>query len=127
MKKLRALLSRYVEPIQLGDAAPRPLPVDKIQAELQEVSRTSETYFGACVVMTMAAFLVALWATLHYAMSPETVKLTFGGLGAYLIVIVRTMKGLWREKVATDMVVALAASLDRDTLASIIAVLLKRL
>jgi hypothetical protein len=41
--------------------------------------------------------------------------------------MVRVMIGLWREKVATDILLTLAGSLEGDHVRSIIAVLLKRL
>ena len=61
MKRLCAVLARYVEPIQLGDADRAPLDVDRLREQLRQVGRTNEHYFAVCVVMLMVMFVAALW------------------------------------------------------------------
>src|SRR5512140_3758185 len=127
MKKLRSVLSRYVDSIQLGEGDRAPLDVERLREQLRHISRANEHYFGACVVMVMTVFIAALWVALRYADHDGAVKLAFAALGASMIGMLRVMVGLWREKVATDVLLALAGSLEGDHLRSIIAVPLKRL
>jgi hypothetical protein len=47
--------------------------------------------------------------------------------GLSVAALIRVMIGLWREKVATELAVALVGALDQETTRSIIEVLLKRL
>ncbi|AUX41095.1 uncharacterized protein SOCE26_025000 [Sorangium cellulosum] len=127
MKRLRSVLALYVEPIHLGDAERAPLDVERLREQLRQVGRTSEAYFAVCVVMLMVLFVAALWAALRATEGTGFVKEAFAGLGVSMFGLIRAMLGLWREKVATDVLLTLAASLDSDTLRSVIAVLLKRL
>jgi hypothetical protein len=127
MKKLRAVLSPYVDSVQLGDPERDPIDVERLREQLQRVSRESANYFGVCVVMVMVIFLATLGAALRYAGQANLVTLAFAVLGATMIGMLRVMVGLWREKVATDVLLALAGSLEGDHLRSILAVFLKRL
>lgn len=127
MKRLRAVLASFVDSIHLGDPAPAPLEIDRLREQLRRVSRANEHYFGVCVVMLMVMFVGALWVTLRYTSDAGAVKIAFAAFGVMMIGMMRVMLGLWREKVATDVLLALAGSLEGDHLRSIIAVLLKRL
>jgi hypothetical protein len=123
MKSLRAVLREYVDPIDLGDHELAPIDVEKLTAQLGEVSRSNEYYFAVCVVMVLAPFLVLLWATLRHAGGTGAITAT---LGASLLVSARFMLQVWREKVTSDLVITLAGSLERDALRSVIAELLRR-
>jgi hypothetical protein len=123
MKRLREILSQYVDPIDLGDHDLTPIEVERLQAQLREVSRTNDYYFAVCVVMIIVPFLVALGATFRHAASAGWVTST---LGVFLLGSARFMLRIWREKVTTDMIITLAGSLERDALRSVIAELLRR-
>src|SRR5262245_22059674 len=115
MKKLRAVLVSYGHDIQLGDHEPTPLAVERLKGELGAVSRANEHFFAVCVVRILALFLAALWAIIRYAANPDAVRIAFGAFGLSVAWMIRVMIGLWREKVATDMALALVGALDVDT------------
>jgi hypothetical protein len=117
----------YAHDIQLGDHEPPPLAVERLKDELRAVSRANEHYFAVCVVMILALFLAALWVIIRYVSNPDAVRGAFAAFGLSVAGMIRVMIGLWREKVATDMALALVGTLDLDTTRSIIEVLLKRL
>jgi hypothetical protein len=127
MKRLRAVLMSHAQGIQLGESAPHPLAVERLSEELRSVGRANEHYFALCVVMILALFLAALWVIIRYAATPDAVRGAFVCFGLSVAALIRVMIGLWREKVATELAVALVGALDQETTRSIIEVLLKRL
>src|SRR4051812_33129279 len=126
MKRLRGVLQSYSKPITLGgDPTPGALgfSAERLTADLQAVSRSNEYYFGICVVMVVALFLVMLLVVTRSLTSPDTVKVAIGAFGLSGAGIVRLMIGLWREKVATDVLITLSTTIERELLRSIVEVL----
>lgn len=127
MKRLRSVLAPYSKEISLGGSGPNAMSVEQLKLELREVSRSNEHYFAICVVMILVLFLASLWVIMRFLGRPDVVTTAFAALGISTAGLLRAMIRLWREKVATDMLLALAGALTKDALKSVIAVLLKRL
>lgn len=127
MKRLKNILSDLAEAVELGSTAPKPLDVARAEASLRQVARADERYFALCCVMIVVLFAASIWIVLTHLDEPSAIKVVFAALGVTSAGLIRMMSGLWREKVATDMLIALVATMDDRTLKSIIAVLLRRL
>lgn len=128
MKRLRATLGAYAEPIQLGEGTPPSvIPVDKLRKELQAVIRTNTNYFLVCVAMTLGLYIAALWVVFDNLDDKGTLQIAFAMFGLSLAGMVRMMIGLWREKVATETLLTFVGAVDDKFLKSIIEVFLRQM
>jgi hypothetical protein len=119
MTRLYQALHDYVDEVTLGPA-PRS---DELRRRLREIQAHNTRYFALPVALLVALFIAALALSVHYA-SAATVTAVSSGLAISVVAIVRLLRGFWREKVATELMIELS-ELDDDVLRKVVARLLR--
>lgn len=129
MSKLKAALLPYltVEKGELGKRQARTFDRDKLAGKLREIVARNNAVFGFCVAMVIIPFVVQLWVALAYASEPQLVKAIGGAFGISAAGLIFQMIKLWREKVATELLLELLPTLDTAVFKTVIAVLVRRL
>jgi hypothetical protein len=122
MIALKRVLKGYVDEVVAGGDSPR---TEALRAQLNSIQQRNARYFNLAVVMlvTISLTTIAIMASdaLHRTALPVGTALVITAIG-----MVRIMLSLWREKVATEMLIALS-ELDDGVLKQIVARLLRRL
>lgn len=121
MTALKRALKGYVDEVVAGESS----RTDALRTQLQAIQQRNARYFNLAVVL-----LVLISLTTTATMASDALRRTAIPVGAALVIsavgMVRVMLGLWREKVATEMLIALS-ELDDGVLRQIVATLLRRI
>jgi hypothetical protein len=121
MIALKRALKGYVDEVVAGESS----RTEALRTQLQSIQQRNAKYFNLAVVM-----LVLISLTTTAIMASDALHRTAIPVGAALVIsavgTVRVMLGLWREKVATEMLIALS-ELDDGVLRQIVATLLRRI
>jgi steroid 5-alpha reductase family enzyme len=122
MTALRLAMSEYVDEVTAGVASAR---TEELRKRLRQIQHRNMRYFNFAVCMLAATFLVAMGVIL-FALSSRSAAAVAAVLGVSIIGMIRTMLSLWREKVATEMMIELS-ELDDVILGKVVAKLLRRM
>ncbi len=122
MNTLDDVLNEFKPTVDLGGAKS---PSDKLLKRLRDVNAANSKYFIICVAMVVAMFVAALSLIFLRMSDSTTATLVAGAFGLSVAGMVRMMLRLWREKVATDLLLEL--SNDPAVLRSVIDTLATRL
>jgi hypothetical protein len=107
---LEQALSEFVEVVPLGGVAAARR--EALLAAVRSAKERNERFFMATAVGLALMFLVALGLIISHAGGVGARAMTSGIFGISAIGMVKTMLGFWREKVATDLLLDLAAADD---------------
>jgi hypothetical protein len=107
---LQQALSDFVEVVPLGGVAEARRAA--LLNAVKLAKERNERFFIVTVVGLALMFVVALGLVIFHAGSPGFQAATSGVFGISAIGMVKTMLGFWREKVATDLLLDLAAADD---------------
>lgn len=99
----------------------------QLASDLKIVSTSSQTYFALCFGAVIVVFILSAALAARYVDSPQQLSAMFGALGLTLTGLLARMAGLWKQKVASDILLALCAVADNDQRNTIVDALLKRL
>lgn len=126
MKRLRAELLPFIRPIVLGEGDPAPVPSLRILRErLEPILDKNRVYFQLCVIFTVVLFVAAIVTVLINLAHPGVIQVVFAALAASTSGAVYLMRSLWREKVATEVLLALADAFEGDALRTLIDVFVR--
>ena len=100
---------------------------DVLQRELKAVSERNLKFFLVCVGMLVVVFVGAVVAAVVWFDKPTVVTAAFGVTGISLPWAINKMIGLWKDKVAADLLVALIGQLKPELAASILHVAAQQL
>src|SRR5262249_50260779 len=121
MVALKRALQGYVDEVFAG-GSPRS---EALFVQLHAIQRRNAGYFKLAVIM-----LVLISLSITAILASDAIHQTAVPVGAALVVsgvgTVRVLFGLWREKVATEMLIAMS-ELDESVLKQVAAALLRRL
>ena len=123
MTALRLALSEYVDEVTAGAASAR---TEELRRRLRQIQHRNQRYFNLAVGMLAVTFLAATGVILLALSSKATTAAIASGFGISIIGMIRVMLSLWREKVATEMLIELS-ELDEAILKKIVARLLGRM
>lgn len=127
MKRLHEAISEFVPAIKMGSNEPPPFKPEQVERKLRSVQKIDQRHFLICVAMVLVFYIACLVVLLGYRHNPTAFAAVFAVLGAATAGAIRTMLGLWRERAATDYLIALSGTLDEATLKVVLAVFLKRI
>jgi hypothetical protein len=123
MTALRAALSDYVDEIFGGATSPR---TQALVSRLGEIQQNNLRYFTLGVAMLAVTFAAAM-GLIIFGLTNRSATITVASVfGVSLVGMIRLMLALWREKVATEMLIALS-ELDEGLLQQVAAKLLTRM
>lgn len=124
MKNLRNMLLRYKPLNLLGGSN---LNKEQLTKDLIKLVKTNSIYFLICVIMVIIVFIIMIifmisnnYPIIVKAISGSTGGITIGGLIVF-------MNRLWKEKVATDILIVLVINMNEKDINSIILILLEKL
>lgn len=122
MKNLRAELLPYTNSnVMLGQGDPASEPsLAVLRGRLEQVLIGNRIYFQLCVAFTVVLFVAAIVVVLVNLSQPGVIQVVFGALAAATSGTVYLMRSLWREKVATEILLALADAFEGDALRTVI-------
>jgi hypothetical protein len=131
MKKLQSVLSKYTQAnlADLGGAKAKasPLDLEKLGPQLQEVVRRNNIFFVLCVAMILVLFAANITIVLLHHDNLKLVAGTSGIFGISAAGLIVLMTKLWREKVATELVLGLLPALEPAIFRTVITTLIHRL
>ena len=120
MTALRLALSEYVDEVTAGAASAR---TEELRERLRHIQHRNLRYFNFAVGMLALTFLAAMGSILLALSSTAATAAVVSVFGISIIGMIRTMLSLWREKVATEMLIELS-ELDEAILKKVVAKLL---
>ena len=123
MTALRLALSEYVDEVTAGVASAR---TEELRRRLRRIQHRNLRYFNLAAGMLAATFLAAMALVLFALSSRATTIAVASVFGVSIIGMIRAMLLLWREKVATEMLIELS-ELDEVILKKVVAKLLSRM
>jgi hypothetical protein len=129
MKDLQTVLRRFKSPITAGGAVgvAQPINVDALRQDLGLVVGKSDKLLWVCIVCLLVLFLIDIVILFHYLTQPGMIAAVVGATGVGFPVILNFMQRLWKQKFATQTIVAILPSLSQADLPAIIDKLLAAL
>lgn len=127
MNKLRRTLEPYLNTVSLGEpGVPGPSLVE-LRSRLDKIVRDNGYYLWICCGFTVVLFLVAMIVVLMNMDQPGLIQIAFAAVTATTGGAIYTMRSLWREKVATEILLALCDAFDGDALRTVVDTFVRRL
>lgn len=135
------VLSKYVGTrdfaVELGDGnitaqagvtqvAPM-INVADLQSEINQVRKNNTTYFQFCFALLVVLFLGCGALVIYFLNEPSKAGVIFGITGLSFLGIIAQMLKLWKQKVASDLTLALAGALPPSQLLTALETILKQL
>jgi hypothetical protein len=126
MSKLKKVLASYVsvEMATLGGRKTRSIDSEHLRKDLTQIIRGNNGIFITCVVMILFLFGIPVWIALT---QPQLIKAGVGVFGVTAGGLIVQMISLWREKVATELVLGLIRDMDPSHLETVISALVKKM
>lgn len=124
MTTLRSALADYVDGAFAGGAGSA--RTRALVKRLGEIQRRNTRYFSLAVAMLAVTFLASMGLILFGLSSRSSTMTVASVFGISVIGMIRMMLALWREKVATEMLVELS-ELDESLLRKVAAKLYARM
>jgi len=123
MSRLEEILAPYEVLGELGRG--KAFDRSYLRSALATASRQSAIAFWLAVTAQVGVFLLATWFAVKNATNPRVLGLILfggcGGVGASCFAVAR----LWKDKVATDLTLALVSSLDAAAAVTVLNVVLE--
>ncbi len=110
MKSLRSSIQGYLA-LKMGGPGETKEGLAEV---LKGISQSNEKYLKTCAVMLVALFIVSLLLILFCRDHPGYLALVQAFTGVSVMGGIKMMRDLWREKVSTDIVLAMAAYYPED-------------
>ena len=124
MSRLETILSGYAVDGRLGR---RSFDREYLRQSLAAAGRQTSLAFWAAVAAQVAMFVLVAWFAIANSGNPRVLAWVLagggGGVGACAWGAVR----LWKEKVSTDLTLALVGSLDEEAASTVLSVVLDTL
>jgi multisubunit Na+/H+ antiporter MnhF subunit len=125
MKDLKSVLQRYTPQIKMGEEEV-PLQKEQIKADLQRLRKSKDWAFFICVGMVVLAFLISIGLVIALFQDPDKVTILFSATGLTTAGFISVMRGIWKEKVAIDLTIALLENMRPEAFESLIPVILQK-
>jgi hypothetical protein len=113
MTRLEAILSSYEVRGELGGA--RTFDREYLRAALGAASRQTAVAFWAALFAQFSVFILTAWFALGNAGNPKVLGFILAGGGGGVGACSWAMVRLWKEKISTDLTIALVSSLNEST------------
>lgn len=128
-RSVRSVLAEFgASGLSFDAGSAHPVPdLSGLRDQLEAVRRGSRTAFAIATGMLVVLFVLCCCLILTYVGRPSVISGVLGASGLSVMGIVSQMIRLWKEKVASDILIALAMNLPDSELRTIIKVLKPRL
>ncbi|MFN6470529.1 MAG: hypothetical protein RMY36_012760 [Nostoc sp. SerVER01] len=125
MKDLKSVLRRYAPQVQLGEAETQ-FQAERLKVDLQRLRKSKDWAFIICAAMVVLAFLISIGLVIVLFREPDKIAVLFGATGLTTAGLISVMRGIWKEKVAIEMTIALLESMRPESFESILPIILKK-
>jgi Kef-type K+ transport system membrane component KefB len=109
----------------LGEAETQ-FQAERLKVDLQRLRKSKDWAFIICTAMVVLAFLISIGLVIVLFREPDKIAVLFSATGLTTAGLISVMRGIWKEKVAIEMTIALLENLDPQQFESIILVILKK-
>jgi hypothetical protein len=128
MSKLKAVLAKYAPaPAAPFGGSKHVLKKEQLRKDLLAVSDKNKSFFYIGVGMLVVLFVAALSLVWLWNDKPQLISAVFAASGVSITGIIATMFKHWKEKVRTDMLLALLSGTDDETLKTVVGTLASKL
>lgn len=129
MSDLKTVLTKYApSPDVAFGGKKKDLPREQLRKDLLAVSDKNKSFFYVGAGMLVVLFIAALALVWVWRERPQLITGVFAATGISITGIIATMFSYWKEKVRTDMLLALLGGTeDTETLKNVIGTLVDRL
>jgi len=129
VKDLQSVLRRFKPAVTAGGTvgAVQPVNVDALRQDLGLVVGSSDKLLWVCIACLLLLFLIDIVIMFRYLAQPGMIAAVLGATGVGFPVILNFMQRLWKQKFATQTIVAILPSLSQADLPAIIDKLLAAL
>jgi hypothetical protein len=129
MTSLTVILKKYTNSSRLlgEEANNSTLDREQLKSALMTLSKKNTTFFWICAILTSSTFIICCILILNFLNDPAKIQLIFGATGISMGTLLAFMNKLWKEKVSTDMIIALAGVVKEENLNSILVALLSKI
>jgi hypothetical protein len=111
-----------------GAAQPVPaISISDLRSQISEVGKSNTSYFRVCFILLVVLFLGCGALVFNFLNEPSKAGAVFGVTGLSFLGIIAQMLRLWKQKVASDLTLALASSLPPQQLLTALETILKEL
>lgn len=107
MGDLKKVLDQYLPVLERDVTAGGSKAVEELSVRLQGLVEKNNRYFWICVALLVVVLLASLGFVILFRDQPAAIAGVFAALGATAYGGVWQMVRLWREKVATDVIIDL--------------------
>lgn len=125
MKDLKSILRHYAPQVKLGEAETQ-FQAERLKVDLQRLRKSKDWAFIICAAMVVLAFLISIGLVIALFREPDKIAVLFGATGLTTAGLISVMRGIWKEKVAIEMTIALLESMRPESFESILPVILKK-
>ena len=125
MTRLERVLTTFEARGELGAAVS--FDRDYLRVSLQGASRQTTVAFWAALTAQIAVFVITGWFVIEYSSNPSVLKSILAAGGGCLAVSGYGIVRFWKEKVVTDLTLALVGSMNESAARSALHVVLENL
>ncbi len=128
MKDFKKILRRYVVPVKLGDEEPQEtqFQAKQLKIDLQRLRKSKDWAFFICTTMVVLAFFVSIGVVIALFRKPEQIAIIFSATGLTTAGLISVMRGIWKEKVAIELTIALLGNMRPESFESLLPVIMKK-
>lgn len=123
MPSLRAVLDRHAADIMVLGGPKTKLDVAALRGDLEAVRKRNSATFWICVAMVVVAFGALVTTTFVRLGSPVIVQVVQGLFGITASGLIYWMFRMWRAKLLTETLMAVAVSGSEDALRQLLLII----
>lgn len=136
MDGLKDILRKYTNTLHLAGGDEMPTFADaersQLQAALTALSKRNNTLFRVCAIIAIIAFIFVFGLLIYLITEPTKIQIILGPTGVSAIFVSLTgllayMNKIWKEKISTDILLALVGTLKADVINSVVTALLAKI
>jgi len=116
--------------ITLREGGVKPAPaidISDLRSEINQVGKNNTMYFRVCFALLVVLFVGCGAMVFNFLNEPSKAGAVFGVTGLSFLGIIAQMLKLWKQKVTSDLTLALAGSLPPQQLLTALETILKEL
>jgi hypothetical protein len=121
------VLRRYLGGVHMGEAAGVGTIPGGLSADLAAISSRNRIYFQICFASVGVLLAGSCALVIAFIDDPGRVGTVFGVTGVTIVGLIGQMIGLWKQKVAADIIVVLARNVPGPEIKPVLDVLLAKL
>lgn len=124
MNELKRILKSH-SLIRMGDDVSQ-LELNPLKAKLESLRSSKENEFRICMGVIIAAFVALISLCFILKNEPDKLVMLTSATGVTVTGLVAAMRGLWRDKIAVDFILALLENMKAESFESILPIIIQK-